>query len=131
MSKFLNHLQIELMWDANGMPLKNRDDRQLYQLLAPFSYQSGVAARVITVPKDFVTDFASVPRIPLVYDALGDLAQQPAVIHDFLYSTAPVPREIADLVLLEAMELTGVPWIKRKLIYAGVRMGGASHYGNA
>lgn len=128
-SKFVSFLDIRLMWDAKGNPLANRDGQQLYKLLAPFSYQSKLLNQVITVPIDFITDFASVPRIPFVYDNLGNIAQEPAVIHDYLYSIANLPRKTADDILLEAMEITGVPWLKRKLIYQGVRLGGGSHYG--
>ncbi|SDQ95466.1 hypothetical protein SAMN05216402_2975 [Nitrosospira multiformis] len=28
------------------------------------------------------------------------------------------------------MELTEIPWLKRRLIYLGVRVGGGSHYMN-
>lgn len=129
MSKFLGPLELELLTDSTGLPLFNRDGRQLYRVLVDFGYSSDVAKQTFTVPKGFVTDLASVPRLPLIYDALGDMAQMPAVVHDYLYSTAPVPREVADKVLLEAMELTGISWVKRHAIYAGVRVGGGSHYG--
>ncbi|WP_371130409.1 DUF1353 domain-containing protein [Nitrosospira multiformis] len=38
-------------------------------------------------------DRSSVPRIPLVYDNLGDIAQRPAVIHDYLYSKVELSRD--------------------------------------
>lgn len=130
MSKFLCQLDMRLMWGPTGEPLKNRDGRQLFQLLADFSYQSDVAKCTFTVPAGFVTDLASIPRIPFLYDALAEVTIEPPVIHDYLYSKAIGTRAMADKVLLEAMEVTGVPWIKRKLIYAGVRVGGASHFGS-
>lgn len=121
-------LRVELMVDANGNNLCNRDGRQLWQVVDnAFAYQSDAAKQTFTVPVGFITDFASIPQACL--SMFGEVAQRPAVIHDFLYSTTPVPRDMADKVLLEAMELTGVPWLKRKMIYAGVRVGGASHYG--
>lgn len=130
MSAFLSPLSVGLMVDADNANLTNREGRQLWIIeVNPFSYQSDVALMTFTVPVGFVTDFASVPRIPFIYDFLGDLAQRPAVIHDYIYSTAKVAREIADEVLLEAMQLTGVSWLQRTLIYWGVRIGGASHYG--
>lgn len=128
MSKFLSRLYVEYMENDKGCSLLNKQGRQLWMVMADFAYQSDVAGITITVPQGFVSDFASVPRIPFVYDSLGDIAQRPAVIHDFLYSTGPVARSVADQVLLEAMELTEIPWAKRKLIYLGVRVGGESHY---
>lgn len=90
----------------------------------PFRYQSDLAG-LITVPVGFYTDFASVPRfMPLAYACLGDTAHEPAVIHDWLYYSAIVPRGTADRVLLEAMEAWGMPAWRYWPIYYGVRVGG-------
>ena len=51
-----------------------------------------------------------------------------AVIHDYLYLKGELSRDVADQVLLEAMELTEISWVKRRLIYLGVRVGGESHF---
>lgn len=130
MSRFLSPLRVELMVDASGNNLCNRDGRQLWQVVDDdFIYQSDVAGQTITVPMGFITDFASIPQACL--SMFGEIAQRPSVIHDFLYTKVIVPRGIADKVLLEAMELTGVSWLQRKMIYAGVRVGGGSHYGKS
>jgi hypothetical protein len=105
----------------------NVDDGK-WRLGKPLSYSSEVARRVITVPAGFETDLASVPRLPLVYWLCGGRANKPAVVHDFLYTKGIVPREMADAVFLEAMRTVGVPIIYRRLMWAGVRLGGASHY---
>ena len=83
---------------------------------------------MIEVPAGFETDFASVPRVPVAYWLFGDVAHEAAVVHDFLYSTAAVPRETADKVLLEAMEVTGVASWRRMPIYWAVRRFGVAHY---
>jgi hypothetical protein len=54
-----------------------------------------------------------------------------AVVHDYLYSAGLVPRDMADAVLREASQATGVPAWRRWLMWAGVRLGGASHYTTA
>ena len=123
---FLGVLQVGLMTDSNGFELKNKSGDQLWILEAPLLYVSDLAN--VSVPKGFITDFASVPHIPFVYDTLANMAQRPATVHDYLYSMCVVPRDIADKVLLEAMEISGVSWLKRRAIYLGVRVGGASHY---
>lgn len=125
MSAFQTPLDMRLMLDARGMPLLNRDGRQLYQLLAVFVYQSDIAG-LIAVPAGFVTDLASIPQFAL--SVFGDIAQEPGVPHDFAYSTGCIPRDLADDMLYEACILTGVPAWKARLIYAGVRVGGGSHY---
>lgn len=114
--------------DDGDAPLLNRRGLQLWQLTEDFYFISAYYRMTIKVPKGFVTDLASIPKIPLVYEYLGGIIQREAVIHDYLYSTGEVTREMADMVLLEAMEVTGVPLSKRSLIYNGVRLGGASAY---
>lgn len=61
------------------------------------------------VPAGFSTDFASVPRVPIAYWLTGNTAHRPAVLHDWLCRTAPVPRTVADQLFLEAMESVGMP----------------------
>lgn len=90
----------------------------------PFRYQSDVAGQTFTVPVGFYTDFASVPRIGVIYAMLGDTAHEPAVVHDWLYYSALVPRDMADNVLLEAMGVIDLPFWRRWPIYWGVRLGG-------
>jgi hypothetical protein len=105
----------------------NVDDGE-WRLGMPLSYSSPAAGRTITVPAGFRTDLASVPRLPVVYWLCGGRANKPAVVHDYLYTTGVVPRRTADAVFLEAMGVVGVPFVYRWLMWAGVRLGGASHY---
>lgn len=120
MSRFLSKCVLEVADD--------KDDGN-WILVADLIYQSDRAARTITVPAGFQTDLASVPRLPFVYLLCGDCAREAAVIHDHLYTTHEVDRATADAVLLEASAVTGVRWWRRWLMWAGVRLGGASHWG--
>lgn len=90
----------------------------------PFRYQSDLAGKTFTVPVGFKTDFASVPRIGIIYAALGDTAHEPAVVHDWLYYAGVTTRKEADQILLEAMVVFGVSAWRRWPIYWGVRAGG-------
>lgn len=93
--------------------------------VAPFRYQSDLLPAVIEVPVGFYTDFESMVRwLPTLYAILGDVAHEPAVVHDWLYYSGITTREIADKVLLEAMEVYGLPAWRRYPIYWGVRAGG-------
>jgi len=67
-----------------------------WRLLAPLRYQSAVLGTLIEVPTGFLTDFASVPRLPLAYLLAGDTAHEAAVIHDFLYQRQAVEDIDAD-----------------------------------
>lgn len=122
---FLTELECEL--------IPGSDDK--WEVKAPLVYQSEVAifyllptAGKITAPAGFVTDFASVPRVPVVYTLFGDRAHREAVIHDYLYQTHLVPKAIADKVFKEAMAARGKGWFVRWGMYLGVVLGGASSY---
>jgi len=99
------------------------DDAMFQVYDHPFRYQSDIAG-LITVPVGFITDFASVPRIGWIFALLGDIAHQPALIHDWLYFSALTTRHVADDVLLEAMAVSNISLLKRQAIYHGVRFGG-------
>lgn len=122
MSAFLTELQVK--------PATGKDDGQ-WQLLADLVYQSDVAEMTFTVPAGFITNFASVPRIPIVYELAGDTASDAATVHDYLYSTHVVPRSVADAVLREASGVTDVPDWRRQLMWAGVRAFGWLYWGGA
>jgi hypothetical protein len=129
MSAFLSPLKLDYMTDSAGKLLKNRDGRQLFKLLYPLSYYSDILGCIITVPMGFVTDLASIPRFPVIYLLLNGIADEAGVVHDYLYGTGLIPRIKADQLLREACICSGVSAWKASLIYAGVRMGGGSHYG--
>lgn len=80
------------------------------------------------IPKGFITDFASVPRVPIAYRLFANRAKKSAIFHDFAYSTHLASREECDKAFLDAMRAEKLPeWIC-KAMYYGVRLGGASHY---
>jgi hypothetical protein len=100
------------------------DDRIFAVSDHPFRYQSDLIKEVIAVPVGFYTDFASVPRLGIIYAMLGDRAHESAVVHDFCYYMGMTTRKMADDILLEAMGVEGFPWWQRWPIYTGVRVGG-------
>lgn len=118
-AKFLNTLSME----RYGKP-----DSGEWILTKPFVYRSLVAGTTFIVPEGFITDLASVPRLPVVYWLTGATCDEAAVVHDFLYTTQVVTREMADAVLSEASAVMGVPTWRRGLMWAGVRVGGGSHW---
>ncbi|MBK8893737.1 MAG: DUF1353 domain-containing protein [Propionivibrio sp.] len=124
MSRFVTPLVVTLLDDAAN------EGRGEWRLFEPFAYVSDKIG-VVSVPAGFQTDFASVPRAPVMFWLAADSAHQAAVIHDYLYATASVSRADADDVLLEAMEAEGVPAWRRWGMYLAVRAFGGSHYGYA
>ena len=83
----------------------------------------------VTVPEGTRTDFASIPQVlwSLIGHPAGRYAQA-AVLHDYLYRTGALSRARCDELFREAMEVLGVPWHQRWLMWAGVRVGGALAY---
>ncbi len=113
------------------LPLRlERTGPGLAVLRAPFAFISATLGR-IEIEAGFDTDYASVPRIFWsIYPPDGTYTEA-AVIHDalYFYQTAglnrpAIKRGEADAVFLEAMTALGVPWLRRRIIYAAVRAGG-------
>ncbi len=118
MSHFITDLDVrKLTHDASA------DKRGTWKLIAPLVYFSDLAG-TITVPGGFVTDFASVPRLPIAFLLAGDTGHAAAVIHDFLYTSHQVRRETADAVFKEALLVGGEPGWRAWLMWAAVRIGG-------
>lgn len=116
MSAFLTKLAVEEVIDGS------------WRLTSPLLYASDHLQKTITVPAGFITDFASVPRLPVAYLLAGGEADEAAVVHDYLYHSHDVPRPDADAVFEEAMAISGQPWWRRKLMWAGVRLFGGTPY---
>lgn len=119
MSKFLTELEVCLV-----------DDDDTWILRSPLVYESNIVGTV-TVPAGFLTDFASVPRVPVVYRLYGDRAHRESVLHDYLYCLDSVPLvsfSDANKVFFEAMECRGKPFYIRHPMYWGVCLGGLPYY---
>jgi hypothetical protein len=113
------------------------DGRGSWMLLEPLTY-TAADGTVITVPANFTTDFMSVPpEVPGVVHL--SRSRRAGTVHDFIYSKPhPVAtREKADELLRE-MYLADLIEAGAKddaelhlaanAVYAGVRIGGASHW---
>ena len=81
---------------------------------------------VITVPRGFETDFASVPRFFWRLLPPRGKWSFAAAVHDFLYRVGlpGITRARADAIFLEVMQRCGVPKGHRWAMYVGVRVGG-------
>lgn len=82
------------------------------------------------VPAGFQTDLASIPRIfQSIVPKIGKHIQ-PAIAHDFCYAgNTDLTKEEADLLFLDGMKSTGVWWLRRRVMYLAVRLGGKGHWG--
>ena len=130
---FITPLRTE-SWPPHAMAASGKTEQQ-YTLTSPLRYVSRIAGR-IEVPAGFVTDFASIPALARGYVAPGDpCIEYPSVVHDYLYDRRgklpngrALTRQECDAVLAEAMARCGARWAQRQIVYAAVRVGGASHW---
>lgn len=92
------------------------------------SYDNGVVS--VTAPKGFVTNFASIPDFLKWYVSNDDWrVVRPSIVHDWIYSEHQVAggfisRSQADDLFYEMLRVEGMGWLKAKLMWAGVRIGG-------
>lgn len=114
--------------------VKYLDGGKRWEVAEGFTYRVGSpnGAAFVTIPRGFVTDFASMP-LGIVFKSPGGKWDKPAIVHDVLYKRGWIDYEKArkrltrkecDQIFLEAMEVAGVNWLARRIIYAGVRVGG-------
>lgn len=101
------------------------DDDKSYRLDSDLIYYSELLDYEVIMPKGSITDFASVPRVPIIYWFFGGRAHHESAIHDYLYSTGKVNKVLADKVFLEAMECRKKNRFIRYPMYWGVRIGGS------
>lgn len=102
--------------------------REHWLLMATLIYQSDAAKCAVIVPAGFKTDLASVPRVPVIYEMVGNIAPSAAVVHDWLYSDHMLSRSMADEVLREACALLGVKRWQCWVLWAGVRLAGRAYW---
>ena len=115
-SGFKSRLDVKL--EADGSWTLRRD----------LVYASVEGKKIYRVPKGFNTDFASVPRLPVVYVMTGNTAHQAAVVHDWLYRKGIEDRTLCDAIFYEAMIATGVPRWRAWAMWTGVRLMGRRHH---
>ena len=103
--------------------------KPLWRLNRDLRYLSELVGDFIVVPQGFVTDFASVPRMPVAFLLTGGKGDEAAVVHDWLYSTQAFPRAKCDAVFKEALQVMGYSASTVNLMYSGVRAGGWVNWG--
>jgi hypothetical protein len=80
---------------------------------------------IVSVPRGFVTDHASVPRpfwslIPPVADEIAEAS----IPHDYFYvkESEEVPRKFADECLYEIARVNGASWVTAQAAHKAVRV---------
>jgi hypothetical protein len=103
-------------------PCKDNDKEWL--TLEPLEYQA--KEQRFVVPPELRTDFASVPRPFVWFIPRYGRYTAAAILHDYL-CRVEVPRGMfrtdADGIFRQAMRLLGVPFLRRWIMWTGVRLG--------
>lgn len=129
MSAFLDALEMRQVGWLNGRPT--------WITLRPVRYRSALLGATLVVPAEFITDLASVPRLPFAWLLAGGRGNRSAVIHDFGYqfnhwllidgSRLTVKRGLVDDVFRESLPadpISGAGAVMAWTMYAAVRIGG-------
>lgn len=123
-----------------GVKVKQLGASGQYEVVEEYSYQN--TAFKITVPKGFVYDRASIPRVFWILIDKDSLSNVAPLFHDLLYRyggrlpqshVSPYrtfTREEADRLFLELMTKCGVISWRRKAAYEAVRNLAGSHWNN-
>ena len=104
----------------------SKQDSGMWRVERSFDYHVGSedSEEIVTVPKDFETDFASVPRLFWTILPPDGKYTQAATLHDYLYHSQKFKRKKCDKIFIEAMKVLGVSFWKRRVMYRAVRMFG-------
>lgn len=102
-------------------PHARENGRTTWRLVAPLRYLYAPANHTITVHEGFITDYASIPRLPFVWWLMSDHGHTAAVVHDYLCRDPATPRRYADAVFLDALLTTGVSGWRARIMWAAVR----------
>ena len=100
-----------------------------FELISDYIYQ--IEEHVIKVPKSFVTDYASIPRIFRAIVLPYGKHSGASVVHDYLYSKGcelNIERKKADKIFFEILKEEGVNPILARLMYIAVRIFGKIRY---
>lgn len=111
-NRFEGDLEVRVLLAVKG---------KAFLVLKPFYYQAKNGTWY-KIPKDLRTDFASVPPVLRNIISRTGKYNYAAVLHDWLCEYKIVERKKADKLFLEAMKCLGVGWLKRRTMYAAVRV---------
>ena len=100
-----------------------------FELFSDYVYKT--KEYLIKVPKGFVTDYASIPKLLRAIILPYGKHSGASVVHDYLYSKGcelNIERKKADKIFLEILKEEGVNPILARLMYIAVRCFGKTRY---
>ena len=99
-----------------------KDGRPHAKLLEDLVYETNLNGGTITVPKGYISNYASTPRLLWsIFPPWGEY-NRAAILHDYLCDYGECSRFQTDSVFREAMAQLGVPTWRRVIMYYAVRI---------
>lgn len=102
--------------------------RGYYDLTEPLGFRSARAKADIWAPAGFRTNFVTGRKLFIARRIVQDKMNAAAVVHDALYGSGQVSREMADAVFRDAMLVSGVAKWRAWAAWAAVRTFGGHFY---
>lgn len=93
------------------------------------SHDGAPFGTIIIVAEKFKSDFASIPNFAHWFVNPFGVHAEAAIVHDWLYAQAePGKRKQADEIFYRAMARQNVDWLRRRIMFLAVRLGGGGAY---
>jgi hypothetical protein len=106
----------------------DKSGREIWRGLGPVGFRSKKFGDVIA-PPDFRSNYASIPRLPIVFLMAGGRASKEAYMHDLEYTLRRLQREEADDLFLEMLLLNpSIPEGLARTMHKAVRWFGNSSW---
>lgn len=119
-----------ILLPAYGMPTQKRESRSLYVIQRPIHFRT--SRGWVRVPRGYVTDFASIPRLAAWRIHPFDAHAWAALLHDWFYAIGePGQKPVADGLFLERMRVDSVWAARREVMFRAVQIGGGGGYAKA
>lgn len=111
------------------VPYGNKDEWMLYDdFFVRLDTEDGEDSLTLRIPKGFITDLASIPKLPIIFMMFEGKARRSAIVHDYLYELQ-YPKKWCDDVFYAAMD-NEVSDRDQYAMWLAVHLGGQSAWAN-
>lgn len=121
----------------DGKQIGWKNGRSIWITNRPLRYYSALLKTDVVIPAEFITDHASVPRLPIAWLVAGGRGVRSATLHDFPYQFGfwllpsgehfVAERDLVDQVFYESLlvdPISGAENAVASIMYGAVRVGG-------
>lgn len=122
-------MKVTFINDPVLVPHGNKDGWMLYEdFFVRLDTESADDSLTLRIPKGFITDLASVPKLPVIFLMYEGKARRSAIVHDYLYELQ-YPKEWCDSVFYAAMD-NEVSDRDQYAMWLAVHLGGHAAWSN-